>query len=94
MHGRWHALGLVGCRVVSSAGEMASVTLELLNDPRRQEQLSHEGRRAVGELHNWDRIAELYEKECYFVTRAVDNQKVPRAPSFEPPNSAVMPFGA
>ena len=61
--------------VVSSAEEMVSVTLELLNDPQRREQLAREGRKAAIERHNWDRIAELYEKQCFLVRQAAGCQK-------------------
>jgi len=61
--------------VVSSPGEMVSVTLELLKDPQRREQLGHEGRAAAIERHNWDRIAETYEKQCFLVTQAAGRQK-------------------
>ena len=54
--------------VVSSTDEMVSVTLELLNNRQRREQLAEAGRAAAGELHNWDRIAELYEKQCFLAT--------------------------
>src|ERR1035437_9994059 len=37
--------------LVSSDNEMVSVTLQLLNDPQRREQLAHEGRRAAIERH-------------------------------------------
>lgn len=53
--------------VVSSPGEMVSATLKLLKDPQRREQLGHEGRTAAIERHNWDRIADLYEKQCIAV---------------------------
>jgi len=71
--------------VVSSAGEMVSVTLELLRDPQRREQLTHEGRSAAVRRHNFDRIAEVYEKYCFLVTRAgshhyVDCQSNQNAP--------------
>jgi len=61
--------------VVSSAEEMASVAVELLNDPQRREQLAHGGREAAVERHNWDRIAELYEKHCFLVTQAAGYQQ-------------------
>jgi glycosyltransferase involved in cell wall biosynthesis len=55
--------------VVSSAEEMASVTVQLLQDPQRREQLARDGRKVAVERHNWDRIAELYEKHCFLVTQ-------------------------
>jgi hypothetical protein len=53
---------------------MVSVTLELLGDPQRRERLAHEGRKAAVERHNFDRIAEVYEKHCFFVTRAASHE--------------------
>jgi len=55
--------------VVGSVEEMASAAVELLNDPQRRERLARDGRATAAERHNWDRIAETYEKQCFLVTQ-------------------------
>ncbi len=45
-----------------SAQEMARGALELLRDPERRQQLGREGRQQVLREHNWDDIADQYEK--------------------------------
>jgi glycosyltransferase involved in cell wall biosynthesis len=59
--------------IVTSPARMASVTLDLLNAPRRRAELSRQGRRAAAERHNWDRIAELYEEQCSLVSAAAQH---------------------
>jgi len=61
--------------VVGSVEEMASAAVELLNDPQRRERLARDGRATAAERHNWDRIAETYEKQCFLVTQAVGRQE-------------------
>lgn len=56
--------------VVNSPDEMVSVTLQLLNDPQRCQQLARQGRKLAAERHNWDAIAGLYERQCFLVSQA------------------------
>jgi glycosyltransferase involved in cell wall biosynthesis len=56
--------------VVNSVGEMRSVTVDLLKNRQRREQLARNGRKAVIERHNWDTIAALYEQHCISVIAA------------------------